>query len=837
MDTHTNGANGRHAERRSRWAASALQAECARVRDAAQHTANTSLYRASFALGQIIGSGALDRATVEADLLTAARHRGIPLPEARATLNSGIEAGIRQPRDLPQGNGAGQGPRAGPQRAHDPEPDSDGDAERNRDRARATWEATQSPEGTATAAYLASRGLAGPVPKSLRHHPAVKMLDGCSYPAMIAAVTDPATGEFLAIQRTALKQDGSGKAGIDTDKASLGPTKGGAVVLGKLEVGDTTLEGEGIETVLSAVQATGRPGIATLSDGTLGKPPLPQNIRRVVILGEHGSEAAAEEAARRRHEQGLDVLIAYTPGREWKDANDLLVKRGAAAVRGMIESARRWEPAGTAGSRDVGPDMSIIDRTRILAPALDLDMFGPWADWIRTAAAAKSAPIDYVALALLSAVAGVIGATRWVSPWDGWEEPSVLWFILVGPPSAGKSPAMDAIKTAVSELEHELASGFDALLRDFETRKVVAAAVREGWEAEAQKAVKDGREAPPMPEGAQEPEPPAMPRVTTSDTTIEKAAELLSGNVRGLSLWRDELSSWIANLEKYGEGDRAFWLEAYGARSYTVDRKKLARPLLVRFLAISILGGIQPERLAALLMAGEDDGLTARFLFTWPEPVAPRRPTVRPDVALLSRALRRLRSLDFLIDAETGNLRHIALPVEADALEEFQAWREHHHDESAGVSGLAASAYGKMPGQVLRLALALDHLWWAAEETAPRPVAVSRRALGAALDLIEGYFKPMLHRTLGEAALPKPERDAATLGRAILARKPEVVNARIVRREWRMPGLKEARDVNVAIGLLEEAGWLLPVPGRAGETAGRQRNDYSVHPAVYKGRR
>ena len=58
-------------------------------------------------------------------------------------------------------------------------------------------------------------------------------------------------------------------------KASLGSTAGGAIVLGDLDAHDTIIEGEGLETVLSMVEVTGYPGIATLSAGTLGKPALP----------------------------------------------------------------------------------------------------------------------------------------------------------------------------------------------------------------------------------------------------------------------------------------------------------------------------------------------------------------------------------------------------------------------------------------------------------------------------------------------------------------------------------------------------------------------------------
>ena len=177
------------------------------------------------------------------------------------------------------------------------------------------------------------------------------------------------------------------------------------------------------------------------------------------------------------------------------------------------------------------------------------------------------------------------------------------------------------------------------------------------------------------------------------------------------------------------------------------------------------------------------------------------------------------------------------MPVEPAALDVFQQWREQHHRGSQTAAGLMASALGKMPGQALRLALILELLWWAAgPEGVAEPHEVSGKALGSALDLVESYVKPMLVRVLGEAAFPKIDQQAATLARAILERRATSINAREVRRDWRLPGLREAGAVAAAIGALEEANWLKAIGGRDGTSSGRQRSDYAVDPRVHGGR-
>ena len=97
-------ARRRHGRRRisaaapSAWAQAALERELARVASAQEGTRNSTLNKASFSLGQIIGGGALDPGEVEALLVDRAAGIGLGEREARATIASGLSAGARQPR-------------------------------------------------------------------------------------------------------------------------------------------------------------------------------------------------------------------------------------------------------------------------------------------------------------------------------------------------------------------------------------------------------------------------------------------------------------------------------------------------------------------------------------------------------------------------------------------------------------------------------------------------------------------------------------------------------------------------------------------------------------------
>lgn len=310
------------------YAEAAVARECAAVANAPPHQANNCLHRAAVALGTLEGAGLLDRAEAEARLVDAAALRGKSRNEARATIKSGMDWGRSHPRE-PQPP-TGQRQQAVPKSVQPSRP------------ARLLWDRSAAISGTPAEAYLRSRGITGALPASLRFSSAVRMPCGAEVPAMVASVTVPSTGQPLAVQRTALKPDGSGKAEIEKKKAALGKTAGGAVVFGDLTHCGPILEGEGIETVLSACFATGLPGIATLGATTLGKPRLPDGSP-VIILGDVGSEEAARKGAARRKDEGREVRIAYPPAGSGKDFNDVLCSGGAADVKAAIDAAQAYE--------------------------------------------------------------------------------------------------------------------------------------------------------------------------------------------------------------------------------------------------------------------------------------------------------------------------------------------------------------------------------------------------------------------------------------------------------------------------------------------------------------
>jgi hypothetical protein len=87
-------------KRSGRYCAAALARESDSVRGAQPGGRNRTLNRAAFSLGQLMAGGAIDRTVVERVLLDAALECGLTMKEAEATIRSGSEAGLENPRQL-----------------------------------------------------------------------------------------------------------------------------------------------------------------------------------------------------------------------------------------------------------------------------------------------------------------------------------------------------------------------------------------------------------------------------------------------------------------------------------------------------------------------------------------------------------------------------------------------------------------------------------------------------------------------------------------------------------------------------------------------------------------
>jgi hypothetical protein len=149
---------------------------------------------------------------------------------------------------------------------------------------------------------------------------------------MVARI-DSIEGELIGVHRTWLARNPAG-IWLRRDRAMLGGAAGGAVRLSPAT--ETLMVGEGIETCLAAMEATGLPAWAALSTSGVAALVLPAIVLNIIILADHDSNGAGERAARLAAEcwlaEGRRVRIALPP-EPGSDFNDVLMSRSYAKVR------------------------------------------------------------------------------------------------------------------------------------------------------------------------------------------------------------------------------------------------------------------------------------------------------------------------------------------------------------------------------------------------------------------------------------------------------------------------------------------------------------------------
>jgi hypothetical protein len=229
----------------------------------------------------------------------------------------------------------------------------------------------------------------------------------------------------------------------------------------------------------------------------------------------------------------------------------------------------------------VGPDFPL----EVLPPTL--------VKFVEEEHCAMGADPSAIAMAALTVVSGAMNAETRVRAAEGWLDRQILWTALVGQPSTMKSPIITKTTKPLSRLDHE---------REKQWRQGYAI-----WQ-QNQKVTK--KTVPP---------PAKLARCVINDATPEKIAEILSREASGSLMVHDELAGWFESFERYNSGSsRSFYLSCWNGGSFQKDRVAKgshdpAAEIHVDNLALSILGGIQPDRLAKLRDL-TSDGLLQRFL-------------------------------------------------------------------------------------------------------------------------------------------------------------------------------------------------------------------------------
>lgn len=417
-------------------------------------------------------------------------------------------------------------------------------------------------------------------------------------------------------------------------------------------------------------------------------------------------------------------------------------------------------------------DRTLLGEARPAPPVFPLHLLpGRWRAWVEVSSRVFGSA-DYLAHCLLGGVASVAGAGIRIAVASHWREPLLLWQALVGGPSSGKSAAFARVR---------------ALL----------AAVQRGDEASGDR---------------------TAPAVLV-DAGLDRLSWALSGNARGVLLWREDLADWMAEARR--RPARPAWLAAWNAGAAMIDDHAKA------CFAVGIAGALAPG------FAVGDSALASRFLYAWPERgAAASLADVDADDAGIAALLRKIAAL-------AGHREQpCVVPFDDGAASRLEALMPEIQQRADAAEGdglgdgtgdVAAEWIGRGVATIVRLAGVLSLMEWAESEAEWLPVGAHH--IEAAHELWSAYYLPHALAVFDRAGVRPGDRAARRVVRWLRRVRAPQISREDVRRE----ALCQSVDVDGAeevLARLEAGGFLRPLLATGSAKGGPRRRRWEVNPAV-----
>ncbi len=466
--------------------------------------------------------------------------------------------------------------------------------------------------------------------------------------------------------------------------------------------------------------------------------------------------------------------------------------------------------------------------------------------WIADIAERMQCPPDFLAVGVITALSGLIGARAVVSPkqHDDWRVVPNLWGLIVGRPGVMKSPALGEVLKPLHRLEAGEREQWQAAHEAWELDcKVAELAGKANEKQAASLAAKDPAKARALLAPVDQPTEPTMRRYVVNDSTVEALADLLVENPWGLLVYRDEVHGLLCSMDRQGqEGARGFYLTGYdGNQGHAVDRIGRGHSYVPR-VCMAMLGGIQPGKVQSYVReavngGAGDDGLLQRFgLAVWPDVDREFRLVDRwPDTPAKQAAWAVFERLNQLQPATDDEPQEWRFSPEAQSI--FYEWLVPFETGIRGDDLHPALVSHLAKWRKLIPALALI---FALVDTPDSGGMIHEREVVRALAWSD-YLRTHAERLYAAALVPETTGAHALLakiragklcdGDGVLWKSftPRLVAVK----HWAGLGTPDA--VRKAAELLADYGWLARETTPTGSAGGRPSERYLIHPALLAG--
>lgn len=304
--------------------------------------------------------------------------------------------------------------------------------------------------------------------------------------------------------------------------------------------------------------------------------------------------------------------------------------------------------------------------------------------------------VDFSSASFLTVFAAAMGNTWSVRFMTGWVSRPIIYVVLVGSPSCGKTPPLQQAVTPLLKLDGE----YDMIYcKEMETYR--------RWERMSAKQ----RERHSLPE---EMEMPQRKCHVVVDSTVEALIGALRDNPRGVLIYKDEIDSLLSNFNRYNGSDEGYFLSLFSGTPFKYSRKSNNEHIFLANPYCSIIGTTQPGRLGEQFGGKRMmNGFSSRFLKVYPEidKMPSWNDTAMPDSVLeeWKRIIRKVVTVTPSTDQE-GKATSIELLFSQEAKLRVIQWKEEVNNKAYAEtdSDAVRALCGKLETYLVRFCLVIQ---------------------------------------------------------------------------------------------------------------------------------
>ncbi len=304
--------------------------------------------------------------------------------------------------------------------------------------------------------------------------------------------------------------------------------------------------------------------------------------------------------------------------------------------------------------------------------------------------------VDFTSASFLTVFAAAMGNTWSVRFMTGWVSRPIIYMVLVGSPSCGKTPPLQQAVAPLLKLDGE----YDMIYcKEMETYR--------RWERMSAKQ----REKHSLPEEMKMPQRKCHVVV---DSTVEALIGALRDNPRGVLIYKDEIDSLLSNFNRYNGSDEGYFLSLFSGTPFKYSRKSNNEHIFLANPYCSIIGTTQPGRLGEQFGGKRMmNGFSSRFLKVYPEidEMLSWNDTAMPDGVLeeWERIIRRVITVTPSTDQE-GKATSIELLFSQEAKLRIIQWKDEVNNKvyAETDSDAVRALCGKLETYLVRFCLVIQ---------------------------------------------------------------------------------------------------------------------------------